>query len=196
VRDVARRVVDTRLAPAPPPPPGPIRRISRARLFVGGAFGGSGSPAHVIGGGGVEALVDLGARVSLSLGMDLTRGRVRAELGDVRDDRLGWSVALLLRRPVGAWWIAGGLGARVGRARLEGDRERVGARVVSAPFGGAFLVGETWRVLVGRLLVGGRLELGTVTLPVLGREGATSGRVVAGVDGAWSTLTLSLGVAL
>ena len=60
VRDIARRVVDARLAPAPPPPPGPIRRVSRARLMLDGTFGGSGSPAHVISGGQVEALVDLG----------------------------------------------------------------------------------------------------------------------------------------
>lgn len=196
VRDVARRVVDARLAPAPPPPPGPIRRVSRARLMLDGTFGGSGSPAHVIGGGQVEALVDLGARVSLSFGMDLSRGRVRSDLGDVRDDRLGWSTALLLRRLIGDWWIAGGIGARVGRARLEGDRDAPNARVVSAPFGGAFLVGETWRVLVGRLLVHARLELGTVTLPVVGRVGDPRGPVAAAVDGAWSTLSLGLGVAL
>lgn len=196
VRDVARRVIDARLAAAPPPPPGPIRRVSRARLMIGGTFGGSGRPAHVIGGGHVEALVDLGPRVSLSLGMDLMRGRVRASIGDVRDDRIGWSAALVLRRPIGTWWIAGGIGARVGRARLEGDRDAPSARIVSAPFGGAFLVGETWRVVWGRLLVGARLELGTVTLPVVGRAGDASGPVVAAVDGAWSTLSLGVGVAL
>lgn len=198
LQNLARRVVDRRLdVPfAPPSPPGPIRRVSRARLFALGTLGGAGQPTHLLGGGGFEGLVDLTPRLSLALGLDVLRGRIDASPGDVRESRLAWSGALLLRRPVRGWHLAGGLGARIGRGRLEGDGDVLGARVLSAPFGGAFLVGETWCVLWRRLLVVFRAELGTVTLPIVGRAGGVNGPVVGAIDGAWSSASIGLGVAL
>ncbi|MCB9623927.1 MAG: hypothetical protein R3B99_22420 [Polyangiales bacterium] len=195
VRNVAARVIDRRLElPPTPPPPGPIRHVSRARLFLLGAFGGSGTPAHWLAGGAVEGRIDLSSRLTLGLGIDLLRGRWKVAPDDVREDRLGWSASLAIRRPVGEWWLAGGLGGRVGRARLTGRGE--GSRTLSAPYGGAFLFGETWRVVWRRLLFTCRVELGTVTLPVTGRVGGPDGRVVAAVDGAWAVGQVGLGIAL
>ncbi|MAC29812.1 MAG: hypothetical protein CMH59_25590, partial [Myxococcales bacterium] len=176
--------------PAAPTAPGPDRPSRRAKGLLYGLVGAAGRPAHLVGGGAFRVFVDLGERALLATAFEVARGEASAEGRDVLLHRVSLSTTFAFRERFGDLMLAGGVGARVGRALLRG-RGAGGTTHVGA-FGGAFLAGDAlWRW--GRLVLGARLEVGTITLPV---NGTRAGRALAGLDGGWGTLQLGAGLVL
>ncbi len=154
-----------------------------------------GSEPSVFFGGGLRVTGDHRLHLGWDFDLLVLHGTAATALGGVTQDLLSARAALLLHHRVPYLTLRGGVGGRLGAARLSGEPANpattLGA-VAWGPWGGPLLaIGMTAAASRVRLDLG--VEAGYVVSPVAARVG---GMRAAAVDGTWFGVQLGIGVVL